>query len=557
MTIQARNRVSFYGKIYSYPINMEKSAQTLPILPAKHRTYLALPAIVLGIGFFSYILLIGLFPPSNELSPQIHLGVGIAGIGYTLLMLYLLPLLDRYQSLQWWAPLLNGVILAFYTIITPLPALATSAVLAAIIITISAIISGRWPSYLFALVHIICLQAFALPDAIMASTYLQNAVIIIFSTVIITETVVRLRSVIDLQVQRLETINRVSQRISSTLDNAEVIEIVKASIQEALDADTYFLGILSGKNTIRLELLCDDGVFFPAKDYPMGNGPGAWVVHHRRSLIFGEYEEALAKYNLEENTVGKNRFSNSWIGTPLIARGEVIGLVAVASYEINAFDEGDLQLLESVAKQAAMALGHAKQHGEVEEQSRRDSLTGAYNHRHYLELLDTHVQEASTNETALAVIMLDIDHFKRYNDTFGHQVGDQVLVELCQTINEYIKRTDVLGRWGGEEFSLILLDVTGEQALRIAERVRNKLNNTEFTSLEGKTIPAPTISQGVAMFPKEGQKGQDLIHLADQRLYRAKARGRNQIAPSLSHWQELFGSSTTTVDISEEASLLD
>jgi len=128
----------------------------------------------------------------------------------------------------------------------------------------------------------------------MSSMYLQNAGIILFSTVIITETVVRLRSVIDIQVQRLETINRVSQRISSTLDNAEVMEIVKASIQEALEADTYFLGILSGKETIRLELLYDDGVFFPAKDYPIRDGAGAWVLRNRRSLLFGEFEEALA-----------------------------------------------------------------------------------------------------------------------------------------------------------------------------------------------------------------------------------------------------------------------
>lgn len=536
---------------------MEKSVQSLHQLSAKHRIFLALPAMVLGIGFFAFILVEGLILYYSQVDQQVHLGIGIAGISYTLMLLYFLPLLDRFKSLQWWASILNGAILAFYTIITPLPSLATSAMLAAIIITIAAIISGRWSAYLFAFVHIACLQVFALPATIFQSSYIQNAGIILFATIIITETVVRLRAVIDLQMQRLETINRVSQRISSSLDNAEVIDIVKESIQEALDADTYFLGILSpGKDMIRLELLYDEGQFFPAKDYPLGNGPGSWVVRNRKSLITGDIEDAVEKYDFHVETIGKDKSSNSWLGTPLIAGNEVLGAVAVASYEFNAFDDGDLQLLESVAKQAAMALDHAIQHGAVEEQSRRDSLTGAYNHRHYLQLLDEHIRAANDSDTNLAVIMLDIDHFKRYNDTFGHQVGDQVLVELCQTINEHIKRTDVLGRWGGEEFSLILPEVTGEQALRIAERIRKTLNNTEFATVDGKTVPAPTISQGIAMFPKEGQNGQELIHLADQRLYRAKARGRNQIAPSLSHWQELFGK-TAKIDVSEEASLLD
>ena len=535
---------------------MEKSSASLPTLPAQHRVFLALPAIVLGISFFAYILLYGLFFLHREAVQQIHLGIGIAGIAYTLLLLYLLPLLDRFKYLQWLAAIANGVILAFYSVITPLPSLATSAMLAAIVITITVIISGRWPSYLFALVHMACLQVFALPNLILASTFMQNAGIILFASVIITETVVRLRAVINLQVQRLETINRVSQRINSTLDDAEVIDIVKTSIQDALDADTYFLGLLSNHDTIRLELLFDDGQFFPPKDYPLGQGPGAWVVRNRQSLLFGEYSKAIKKYGFRGETFGQARSSHSWAGTPLMAGEDTLGILAVASYEIDAFDDGDLQLLENIAKQASMALGHARHHGEVEEQSRRDSLTGAYNHRHFLELLDQHTAETNENSSAFGVIMLDIDHFKRYNDTFGHLVGDQVLVELCRTINEYIKRTDVLGRWGGEEFSLILLDVTGEQALRIAERIRTKLNHTQFVSQDGKSIPAPTISQGIAMFPKEGIKGQQLIQLADQRLYRAKARGRNQIAPSLSHWQELFGE-TAKIDVSKEASLLD
>ncbi len=133
--------------------------------------------------------------------------------------------------------------------------------------------------------------------------------------------------------------------------------------------------------------------------------------------------------------------------------------------------------------------------------------------------------------------MLDIDFFKQYNDTYGHLVGDRVLKTLCTAIRHHIKQSDAVGRWGGEEFVISLSGATGSQALQVAERVGQTMAQLRVEDRDQRTIPVPTVSQGIAIFPFEADEIYQLIDLADRRLYIAKARGRNQIEPPASHWE--------------------
>jgi diguanylate cyclase (GGDEF)-like protein len=135
--------------------------------------------------------------------------------------------------------------------------------------------------------------------------------------------------------------------------------------------------------------------------------------------------------------------------------------------------------------------------------------------------------------------MLDIDYFKQYNDTYGHLVGDQILNSLCSAIKQHIKQGDAVGRWGGEEFIISLPNATGEQATQVAKRISETMAGLRVEDREQRTVPVPTVSQGIGMFPSEADEIYRLIDLADRRLYVAKERGRNQIEPDASHWSKI------------------
>jgi len=186
-----------------------------------------------------------------------------------------------------------------------------------------------------------------------------------------------------------------------------------------------------------------------------------------------------------------------------------------------------------------LALNNTMQHAQVEEQARLDSLTGVYNHGYFLKKLSQQAETSYSTRTPLSLIMLDIDYFKLYNDTYGHLVGDRILNTLCSAIKQHIKQTDAVGRWGGEEFIISLPGATGAQALIVAQRIGETMASLQVVDRDQKTIPVPTVSQGIAVFPDEADEIYRLIDLADRRLYVAKERGRNQVEPELSHWEKI------------------
>jgi len=235
--------------------------------------------------------------------------------------------------------------------------------------------------------------------------------------------------------------------------------------------------------------------------------------------------------------VGKPKTSLSWMGMPM--KGDFTnGIIAIASYRPNAFGRSDMELLSNMAQRAALALDNTYRHALVEEQAHVDSLTGVYNHGHFLKILKEQAEVSRKANTPLSLIMLDIDYFKHYNDKYGHLAGDEILTRLCETIRRHIKRTDAVGRWGGEEFVISLPNTSGVLALQVANRIRETMANMTLMNHQQENIPVPTVSQGIAEFPMECDEIFKLIDLADKRLYIAKERGRNQVEPNARHWNQ-------------------
>ena len=164
----------------------------------------------------------------------------------------------------------------------------------------------------------------------------------------------------------------------------------------------------------------------------------------------------------------------------------------------------------------------------MQEQAHRDSLTQVFNHGYFIQQLNEEIERAQHRSEPLSLIMLDVDFFKDYNDQYGHVIGDEVLSKIVQSIRTHVHHTDLIGRWGGEEFCIALLGSDTASATAVAERIRQSLAMTQIAK-DNTPIPPPTISQGIATFPIHAQDGATLIDKADSALYRVKSHGRDQI----------------------------
>jgi diguanylate cyclase (GGDEF)-like protein len=210
---------------------------------------------------------------------------------------------------------------------------------------------------------------------------------------------------------------------------------------------------------------------------------------------------------------------------PLVSFGENVGLLMCLTTKKNAFLANDIQALESVADILATATQNARYVDGVRQLAYRDGLTGVFNRRYFETRLIDEVTRAARYGGGVSVLMIDLDHFKKINDEFGHLLGDDVLRTISEIFVRQLRKVDVVCRYGGEEFAVILPTTQGVSAAAVAEKLRRAVANTK---LPGVHYPV-TISIGVAEFPANGIQRDDIVGAADAALYGAKAAGRNQV----------------------------
>lgn len=332
------------------------------------------------------------------------------------------------------------------------------------------------------------------------------------------------------QAEHLAVLNRVSNAISATLELNKLLELIYEQLSTVIPSDTYFVSLFNpSESVLDIRILINNGKRYAPTRVPLGKDLASWVVETKQPLLVQHLSNEKDTLPFKPIILGQERISESWLAVPVMLGDQALGILALASLKPYAFDREDVILMSNVASQAALAIDNARRHAQVEEQARRDSLTGAYNHGHLLVRLNEEVEQAAQHQGSVSLIMLDIDYFKDYNDTYGHVIGDEVLCMLVKAIQNHVKRDDIVGRWGGEEFSVALPEASTSQALVVAERIRHTLASMELNDKSGNAIPKPTVSQGIATFPQDAKDAAELVDVADMALYVAKQRGRDQI----------------------------
>jgi|GEM_PF-3463640 len=196
------------------------------------------------------------------------------------------------------------------------------------------------------------------------------------------------------------------------------------------------------------------------------------------------------------------------------------------------------KLIEAKEEVEELAYDLKEANDELERLSYTDEVTQVYNHRYFYERLEKEVNRSERYNYPLSLLMLDVDNFKTYNDTFGHPAGDKVLRQIGEILNNNVRKHDVVARYGGDEFSIILIDTGQEKALSIAERIRESIAHYKFEE-EHQLKRSLTVSIGVAIYPENADSLNELVDKADRALYEVKSQGRNDVKAYYSLFQDL------------------
>lgn len=321
------------------------------------------------------------------------------------------------------------------------------------------------------------------------------------------------------RLRELTFLNQLAETGVKTVDEDQLIRKATDLMGKIFNPDYFGVMLIDeGEDHLSLHTSYQSEGGVKDIDIPLGEGVTGHVAQTGESWYVPDITQEPRYISAELNM-------RSELCVPLHTGDRVIGVINLESERVEAFKKADLNLLTTFADQLAIAIQRARLFDRVQQLAITDGLTGLYNHRHFFALAEVEYARALRYQHPLGVIMLDVDHFKDVNDTYGHAAGDVVLQEIAQRLEKNCRAVDILARYGGEEFSLLLPETTLSAGLEMGERLRLCIADRPIETEAGPL--SVTVSLGVTALSDDTTDLSSLVNKADQALLSAKRAGRN------------------------------
>jgi len=331
-------------------------------------------------------------------------------------------------------------------------------------------------------------------------------------------------------VDELAVLNEIGKALTSSLDIGEVMHVILAKVSELLKPSNWSL-LLKDMDTGELHFHAAVGAgsdqLLGLRIKP-GEGIAGWVAQNNQPLLVKDvHKDPRFARRFDETS----RFhTSSILCVPLAFKGRTLGVIELVNGEGDgAFSEEDLKILVTVAEFSAIAIENARNFHKVEELTVLDDHTGLFNSRHMKRQLEMEVVRATRFGHPVSLIFFDLDHFKKVNDTHGHQAGSQVLHEVGKLLLKTLRSTDVAVRYGGDEFVILMPETSKDQAIAAARRIGGEIARQPFLADKPYGPLLITASLGVASFPDDARDPESLLRRADEAMYRVKAARRGGV----------------------------
>ncbi|MFN7134101.1 MAG: diguanylate cyclase, partial [Myxococcales bacterium] len=337
-----------------------------------------------------------------------------------------------------------------------------------------------------------------------------------------------LKAELERRIRDLTLLFDVTRSLNSTLELDEILKLVTEMVANRLGFQQFSMMLLDGK-TGELVVKTSSGFADPEAvgrfRLPVGQGASGIAAETREPMYVRDVQNDARYVRGPYDPDGEA----SLLAVPMVCKEKVVGVLNFARAGKDAFSENDILLMQLVGNQAAMAIVNARLFQETVELTLTDALTAVFNRRHLFARLEMEITRALRFSAPVALIMIDIDHFKHLNDTAGHPAGDKVLKGVADLLKKTVRKVDTVARYGGEEFAVILPMVPSNECFEVAEKLRKVVERTPFDHGDSQPGGRITISIGVAVFPEHGHTLEQLLDAADSALYASKRGGRNRV----------------------------
>ena len=324
----------------------------------------------------------------------------------------------------------------------------------------------------------------------------------------------------------------IAKKLSEALKVEEVIDVLTQSLMRTFEHDRLIIiayNSATAKGAV-WRIIGDPGGMAEGMEFDIHDNRSLYgsVFRNRRSIVSQGFrlEQRFVRFDRDEPA--EMRPQDILIAPIHDDRQSVWAVIGLESNRAGMYSQTELQLLKTIMANVTTALTKARMYTEMEKLATIDGLTQIANHRKFQDIMTMEMERSQRYNTPLTLLLMDIDHFKKFNDTYGHPVGDLVLQMVAKALQGSIRNTDYCARYGGEEFVVVLIQADEAQSRILAERIRKSVETLEIEN-DGKILRV-TVSVGSATFPFDGSNKQELIDNADKSMYASKQGGRNRVS---------------------------